>query len=211
MKSPHKPYAVARSFRATVLVFLLAALFCPMALADGEVYRYSGEGGAAAYTDDPRLIPHQKKGGVTVSTAPALPADITPPSQAEKDKASEEKRKKAAEARDAQRKKTNESYLRILEEKKQAAIQEDLEKARKAYDAEKAKLEAEDAALKEEALEIADLKASTESLEKRKRNPRTGRQYRVKARTLEEAVRSYEARRAALDARLKAFSARRRP
>jgi len=191
MKAPYKPDAAARSFRAAALLFLLAALFCPGALADGEVYRYQGEGGAAAYTDDPRLIPHQKKSGVTVSTAPALPADVTPPTQAEKAKTEEEKRKKAAEARDAQRKKTNESYRRILEEKKQAAIQGDLEKARKAYDAEKAKLAAEDAALKKEFAELSALKEETERLEKRKRNPRMGRQYRYKNRTLEEIGRAH--------------------
>ena len=201
----------ARKSRAMALVFLVLALSPLPALADGEVYRYKGEGGAAVYTDDPRLIPHDKKSGVAVSTAPALPADITPPTAAEKAKAAEEKKKAAAERRDAQRKKTNESYKRLLEEKKQAAQQEGVEKARKAYDAEKARLEAEDAALKKELIELTALKEETESLEKRKRNPRMGRQYRYKNRTLEDATKSYEARRAALDVRLKAFTTKHRP
>lgn len=207
--SAHLNAAVSPAVLASAVLMLV---FCT---ADGvragdDVYRYWGKDGAA-YTDDPQMIPADRKGSATVMKAPALPEGVTPLTPAEKAAALEEKRKKAAEARDAQRKKTGESYKRLLEQKRQAAGQEALQKARKAYDDEKAWLAAEEAALKKDLEALNAMKDEAGSLEKRKRNPRKGRQFREMEKNLEEASKRYDVRKAAFDARMKAFSEKRRP
>ena len=216
--NPTHTCKTGNSFPVFALFALLTALSSwlavPPARAGNDIYRYLDASGVERFTDDPGLIPRDRWSTVRVQkapVAPAAPAGVTPLTQDEEKKEASEKDARAKEKRDRERKAVDERYRQVLLRQKAAAERERVEKARKAYDAEKAKLTAEDDALKTEYGMLLAEKAEVDKLALRKRNPRMGRQFREREAALEARMKDYEARRADLDSRLKAFAAKVRP